>query len=185
VFVWQGPAPPPGTADTRRSGWHRVIWTPAYHSEANPIEKAWAVAKNYVAQQHTGKRTMSELREQLLLGLYGDNKNHEGVTAASCAKAVDHCEGELARWMCESARIRALFAGRAHSSMTIAGLTARRRELYGPLVRPHRRGSKRNDMDEPQDAVEDDNDAADLAVPPPAAAAAAPAPASASSAARS
>lgn len=125
---------------------------------------------------------MAALRQQLLLGLYGDEKNgHAGVTAASCTAAADHCEREICHWMQRSQRIRALFPGRTTAAaMTIASINARRRALYGPLVRPHRRGSKRNDAD---DAEEDgDNGDADVALPPPAAAAPAPAAASASSA---
>ena len=189
VGLWvahvQGPPPPPGAADDRKTNFHRVVWTVAYHSESNPIEKAWAVAKNFVAAQHTGGRTMAALRQQLLSGLYGDEKNrHAGVTAASCAAAADHCESEICEWMQRSPRIKALFPGRSTAAaMTIASLNARRRALYGPLVRPHRRGSKRNDADDAADGGDDDGDG-DVALPPFAAGAPAPAAASASSAAR-
>jgi hypothetical protein len=130
---------------------------------------------------------MAALRQQLLAGLYGDEKNHAGVTAESCAAAADHCERELIEWMHQSPRIRALFPGRGSSAITIAALNARRRQQYGPLVRPHRRGSRRNEADDAaeQDGCGEDDCADDLALPPPAAAAApAPAAASASSAAR-
>ena len=124
------------------------------------------MAKNFVAALHTGDRSMAQLRGHLLLGLYGDAKNaHAGVTAASCTAAADHMEREIERWMLASERIRALFPGRANpNSMTIAGLTAHRRALYGPLVRPHRRGARTNDESDPVDGV--DNGDEDLAVAP-------------------
>ena len=181
----QGPPPSAGVVDDRKTSFHRVVWTVAYHSESNPIEKQWAIAKNYVASQHTGDRSMAALLQQLLTGLYGDDeKNHVGVTAASCTAAADHSERELQRWMLQSERIKALFPGRATERwVTIAALNARRRALYGPLVRPHRRGSKRNDADDVEEGRDDDG-YGDVALPPPAAAAPAPAAASASSSAR-
>lgn len=165
----QGPAPAAGTADTRRSGWHRVIWTPAYHSEANPIEKAWSIAKGYVAKTHSGSRTMKTLREQLLLGFYGDEKGHLGVTAESCAASIAHTEKELVSWMQRSERIKALYPGRAHT-MTLHSMTAARRAKYGPVVRPHRRGAVSNAIDDPVDGVDEEDDNS-IAIPPPAAAA--------------
>lgn len=181
----QGPAPGVGKADDRKSGFHSLIWTPAYHSEANPIEKAWSIAKGYVAASHTGKRTMPELRQQLLLGLYGDPESgHLGVTAVSCTAAIEHTERELQKWMLASDRIKALFPPRtAPGRFTIAAMNARRRGEYGPVVRPHRRGATTNDQDDPVDGEDDDDDVG-LAVPPPAAAAGAPASAAASSAVR-
>jgi hypothetical protein len=162
-----------------------VIWTPAYHSEANPIEKAWAIAKGYVAAAHTGKRNMTELRQQLLLGLYGDPaKGHLGVTPASCTAAIEHTERELAQWMRASERIKALFPARtAPSRFTVTALNQQRRALYGQLVRPHRRGSHTNDVADPVDG-EEEEDSVGVVIPPPPAAAAGPAPAAASAAAR-
>jgi hypothetical protein len=181
----QGTEPAAGEPDDRKRGFHSVIWTPAYHSEANPIEKAWSIAKGFVATAHTGKRNITQLRQQLLLGLYGDpDTGHLGVTADSCTAAIEHTERELAQWMCNSDRIKALFPKRtAPSRFTIAAMNARRRQEYGPVVRPHRRGSYTNDAADPVDG-EDEEDVVGIVIPPPAADAAAPAPAAASASAR-
>lgn len=58
---------------------HRVLRTPPYHPELQPIETCWAIVKNYVAR--TGDFTMAGLASQLEVGF-------QQVTPKTCAGLV-------------------------------------------------------------------------------------------------
>lgn len=44
----------------------KVVYTPPYHPELQPIELLWSTVKGASAQEFAGNRTMSELKDQLL-----------------------------------------------------------------------------------------------------------------------
>ena len=62
-----------------RSSGHRVLRTPPYHPELQPIETCWAVVKNHVARN--SDFTMSNLFDQLESGF-------EKVTAKTCTEII-------------------------------------------------------------------------------------------------
>ena len=45
---------------------HRVVWTPAYHSDRQPIELLWAAVKNQIARLYASKRSLDETKRQLM-----------------------------------------------------------------------------------------------------------------------
>jgi hypothetical protein len=69
---------------------HELIYTPPYQPGAQPIERLWAYAKNYVASQYQTGRTMSELLDQTYKGFYGDGQQHTGVNQALCTSVINH-----------------------------------------------------------------------------------------------
>jgi hypothetical protein len=69
---------------------YTLVYTPPYTPTTQPIEKVWGYVKNYVATLYKNGRTMDQLREQTLMGMYGDpNSTHDGVTADLCRKFID------------------------------------------------------------------------------------------------
>ncbi len=68
---------------------HEVVWLPPYACEWNPIEQIWARAKHQVARHFKGRRTMAELREQLIAALY-DPSEKTGCTSAFVGRCVGH-----------------------------------------------------------------------------------------------
>jgi len=61
---------------------HRVLFTPPYHPELQPIEELWRDVKMYVARHFAGCRSMKDLTEQVREGFltYG--------TAAHCQRKI-------------------------------------------------------------------------------------------------
>jgi transposase len=59
---------------------HKILRTPPYHPELQPIETCWAVLKNQIARNCDF--TMSNLLEQL-------NKAFDGVTAKTCSGIIN------------------------------------------------------------------------------------------------
>ena len=110
-----------------------------YTSEANPIEKAWAVAKNYVASHNTARFTATTLRGLLLNGMYGDDAGHAGVTPPLCAAFFAHCVKYVDNWVRAQPRLRSLFAGakRGSGELSVTKLTAALRAKYSGVVRAH------------------------------------------------
>lgn len=110
-----------------------------YTSEANPIEKAWAVAKNYVASHNTARFTATTLRGLLLNGMYGDGAGHAGVTPPLCAAFFAHSVKYVDEWVRTHPRLRALFAGakRGSAELSVTNLTAALRAKYSGVVRAH------------------------------------------------
>jgi hypothetical protein len=145
LFAAGGPAHDPADPDSYdpkhvlHRDFHRVIWTPPYHSDANPIETQWAVAKQYVAKQYFVGRKTPELRDQLIAGFYGDGKGHTGVSAASCSAAIGHLHTVLNQWIASHPRLRALFPAKTTAKqLSIDFLNAKRRAAYGPTAPLHR-----------------------------------------------
>ena len=62
---------------------HRIIYTPPYCPELQPIEKLWALVKGRVAAQATVDRTMFQTREQC-------EDAFEAVTPLQCNSLVRH-----------------------------------------------------------------------------------------------
>lgn len=58
---------------------HKILRTPPYHPELQPIETCWAIVKNQIARNCNF--TMSNLREQL-------DKAFESVTASTCSGII-------------------------------------------------------------------------------------------------
>ena len=51
---------------------HKILWTPPYCPELQPIELFWAVGKNHVALQNTNHTTMKDVVKNLREGWYGN-----------------------------------------------------------------------------------------------------------------
>ena len=89
---------------------HGVLFTVPYQSESQPIEKVWAVMKQYVAAQNRRGRTSEQLRRDVLSGFYGTSDGrHAGVTAELCQKFIGHSKKEVTRWICADPLLRGLF----------------------------------------------------------------------------
>lgn len=58
---------------------HKVLRTPSYHPELQPIETCWGVSKNHVARNcdYTVKNLINQL-----------NSGFDKVTAKTCAKII-------------------------------------------------------------------------------------------------
>jgi transposase len=74
------------------SRFHRVIFTPPYQCEFQPIEKVWSYVKGFVARQYCRNRTPTVLRDHVLQGMYGDGARHTGVTAKLAVKYIEHAK---------------------------------------------------------------------------------------------
>jgi transposase len=51
---------------------HRILWTPPYSPDLQPIELFWAAGKNYVAYNYSNGMKMRKIVELLRKGWYGD-----------------------------------------------------------------------------------------------------------------
>ena len=69
---------------------YKLIYTPPYLPEVQPIERAWAYVKNYVASQFQNGRKMYELKQQVFEGMYGDEKEHAPLDATLAEKIISH-----------------------------------------------------------------------------------------------
>jgi len=161
-----------------KKNFHRIIWSPPYHSDSNPIELIWATAKQYVAKHYAANRSMSQLLELLLKGFYGDGTSHDGVTAASCQKAIGHMEKVLNDWIRDQPRLSALFPTKlSPGKRTVRSLNATRRAAYGPVVAPHRTVRRKKAVDVPASVPAPGSAAiTDPPIPPPGSAPSAPIP---------
>ena len=75
---------------------YRLIFTPPYTPQLQPIELLWAYVKNFVARSTSSSSTSESLQQLMRLGFYGDPaRNHEGVTPALCERLIGHC----LKWM--------------------------------------------------------------------------------------
>ena len=80
-------------------GW-KVIFTPPYCPQYQPIELVWANVKGYVARTYTyDRKTMPLLREAIVKGFGGDAHApfdedfvHKGITAELCQKLFNRAE---------------------------------------------------------------------------------------------
>lgn len=71
---------------------HRIIYTPPFCPEVQPIELLWAFVKNRVAARATLNRSMTESREQT-------EEAFEAVTAMQCNNIVRHCHDWMDKWL--------------------------------------------------------------------------------------
>ena len=87
-------------------GW-RLVFTVPYWASSQPIEQVWAYIKNYVALRYFPGRTMSQLRSQVICGMYGiamagglnkcwtearGLKVHTGLTPELAMKFIRHSQ---------------------------------------------------------------------------------------------
>jgi hypothetical protein len=94
------------------------------------IEKLWSKTKGYVAAKDHAGRTPTQMRADLLVGLYGDN-GFSGITAADCRGYIAHAIGTANAWLQESDTLTGLFAPCvAPAAMTVDALTERMRARY-------------------------------------------------------
>jgi transposase len=93
-----------------KQGGHKVLWTPPYCPELQPIELFWAAGKNHADLMYFSKRTMKETVSHVREGWYGNGDTYpvgdlyrkapvdcgklfqECVTAAA-TKFIPLCEG--------------------------------------------------------------------------------------------
>ena len=62
---------------------YRLIFTPPYTPQLQPIELLWADVKNFVARSTSSSFNAESLQQLVRLGFHGDPaRNHEGVTPA-------------------------------------------------------------------------------------------------------
>ena len=94
--------------DGREEHPHQLIFTPPYESESQPIEKLWGKAKAYVARVHRIGRTPTEVRNDIVTGLYGGT-DFSGVTREDCASYVQHAKGTATAWVGGTAALRAAY----------------------------------------------------------------------------
>jgi transposase len=72
-------------------GW-KLVYTPPYTPETQPIEKVWAFVKNYVAKHYNTNEKMNDLIVEIKRGFYGfSDENHPGVTPQLCSNIINHC----------------------------------------------------------------------------------------------
>lgn len=69
---------------------HELLYTPPYLPEVQPIERAWAYIKNYVASVYKNGRTMDELLQQVYTGMYGDGEKHSGLDGNMARDIIKH-----------------------------------------------------------------------------------------------
>jgi len=78
---------------------HQLIFTPPYLPDVQPIERAWAYVKNYVARQFRVGRTMPQLLVQIRQGFYGDGLLHAGLDEKLAQKIIQHSHDFCNRWI--------------------------------------------------------------------------------------
>lgn len=80
---------------------YKLIFTPPYCPQYQPIELLWGHGKNYVASEYCNGRTLKETRAQLQDAF---RCQHESSVRAhlNCASLVAHCEKEMLEWATSS-----------------------------------------------------------------------------------
>jgi len=71
---------------------HTLVYTPPFAPEVQPIELAWAFAKQRIAQQAVTNRSIDTLREQAESAL-------SSITAEHCANYIAHSHAAIERFM--------------------------------------------------------------------------------------
>jgi transposase len=75
---------------------YKLIFTPPYTPQVQPIELVWAHVKNYVARQTHAGTDQKALQALVRQGFYGDaSTGHEAVGAALCDRLLACCH----RWI--------------------------------------------------------------------------------------
>ena len=88
---------------------HRIIYTPPFCPEVQPIELLWATVKRKVAERATLHRSMTDTREQT-------EEAFESVTKMQCNDIVKHCHDWMDGWLSSDA------AGDLQQFRTLAGV---------------------------------------------------------------
>lgn len=79
---------------------YELIFTPPYTPCLQPIEMVWAYIKNRVASKFKLGRTISETREHIMDGFYGDNTpDYPGLKPSVCASFIEHCHKECQKFI--------------------------------------------------------------------------------------
>ena len=74
---------------------HKVLWTPPYCPDLQPIEMFWSAGKQYAANRFSVGRTMKETIKHLRQGWYGTGEEYEDNSIlkrgpVDCLKLVEH-----------------------------------------------------------------------------------------------
>ncbi|CAF1390995.1 unnamed protein product [Rotaria sordida] len=80
---------------------YTLIYTPPCMPQFQPIELIWTYVKRYVASQFKFGRSISELKQHTLQGLYGDSDKHIGVTSDLTLKVIENVHGVINRYIKE------------------------------------------------------------------------------------
>lgn len=109
---------------------HQLLFTPPYESESQMIEKLWGKVKGFVAKEDHIKRTPTQLRADILTGLYGDER-FGGITAADCQGYIKHALGTANAWVADSKVLSGLFAPAVSwDAITVERIDAQMRQRY-------------------------------------------------------
>ena len=86
----------------------QLIYTPPYLPEVQPIERAWAIVKNYVASQYKNGRTIPQLLQQTKRGLYGDGTvdGHKGVSSTAAENIIRNAHHSMGALIAEDMSLR-------------------------------------------------------------------------------
>ena len=75
---------------------YKLIFTPPYTPQVQPIELVWAHVKNYVSRHTTINTKVADLQGIVRSGFYGDEEfSHEDVGPSLCRRLITSCHG----WM--------------------------------------------------------------------------------------
>lgn len=79
---------------------YKLIFTPPYSPQLQPVELFWAHGKAYVAREFFPGRTLGKARDQLRKGFYGDPESRgKGWAAADCGALIGHAEKKIDAWV--------------------------------------------------------------------------------------
>jgi transposase len=78
---------------------YQLIYTPPYLPDVQPIERAWAYVKNYVASQFKNRRSIQELIVQTRQGFYGGAGEHKGLDATLAGSIIKHSHKFCDAWI--------------------------------------------------------------------------------------
>lgn len=74
----------PVSVDLALSKGHRILFTPPYHSDLQPIELLWAHVKGAVGRQYDEHTTLAKVKERLIAAF-------NETSSAIVSKIIDHC----------------------------------------------------------------------------------------------
>ena len=86
-------APPPEYSIDKLAAEYgcKIVRTPQYHPELQPIEHVWGIVKSNIAETQAGDYTMKSLKERLVASL-------EKITTEICKKIFLHVRKEEERY---------------------------------------------------------------------------------------
>ena len=83
----------------KEHGYPPILWNVPRHPQYIADEFLNGYTKHNVKQKCYHSRTLNQLREDILGGMYGDkdsnNRIHEPITPELCQKWLQHCEREI------------------------------------------------------------------------------------------